>query len=166
MKTINTTQLNNGCFKSRDFRNNIGDFAGGQTQLQTRNGKLFTANRRLLGKKLAQGQKVAAYCNQHNQHFAVYEILGFSDHEVAYGEGGVKFDSAQAALNHYAKRSLNDLFWYFDETQEYGHGVYLIVRDIETGDEGPWFPLDEGGRWTYGSGAEKLSFILVDEIQQ
>jgi hypothetical protein len=44
----------------------------------------------------------------------------------------------------------------------YGYGSYMVIKDLEDGNEGASFYLHNGA-WVRGSGAEKLSFVEVEE---
>jgi hypothetical protein len=47
-------------------------------------------------------------------------------------------------------------------TDSYGHDSRLVVEDLLDGEAGPFFYIFEN-KWCRGSGAEALSFILVEE---
>jgi hypothetical protein len=46
---------------------------------------------------------------------------------------------------------------------EYGFHSYMVCKDLNDGQEGPWFYLHDA-RWSRGSGAEALSFVLMEEV--
>ena len=111
------------------------------------------------GSALAKGMKVAGIYRATNAGLDFYEVLGVTDDTQKYGEGGVAFDSVKECMAAKGVKSLKAL----EELQrknEYGMSSYLVVRDIVTGEEGPWFYLF-GGRWCRGSGAEALTFITI-----
>ena len=121
--------------------------------------KTYTAIRNLQGRSLKKGMTVLAAHAYGNTH--PYEILGVTGTEERYGEGGVKYDSVKAALKASGVRSLSELEMKDDEN-EYGHGHYLVVRDLVSGETGSWFYLFKG-RWSIGSGAQPLSFRLAEK---
>ncbi len=125
-------------------------------------------------KDLAKGMRVQAWYRQHNEGVEYYEILGVTDDDVKYGEGGVKFDSVRAALEAKGfttlagyekayKARMRDQDGKFIES-EYGKELYLVVKDLESGEEGAWFYLYHG-KWARGSGAETLHWNEIEKVE-
>lgn len=111
---------------------------------------------------LEKGQIVLASYSSTNQGAQVYEILGFTDDDKKYGDGGVKFDSVKDLLKAKGVATLKELEA-LQNKNEYGLRSYIVVRDLDDKEEGPWFYLYKGS-WSRGSGAEKLSFVLLKEV--
>jgi hypothetical protein len=112
------------------------------------------------GSALAKGMKVAGMYRSTNAGIGFYEVLGVTDDTEKYGEGGAAFDSVKECMAAKGAKSLKALYDIQNEN-EYGHGSYLVARDIVSGEEGAWFYLTGGGRWCRGSGAEALTFLEI-----
>lgn len=111
---------------------------------------------------LAKGMVVLASYRSTNQGAQVYEILGFTDDTEVYGNGGVKFSSVKDLLKAKGVNTLKDLNK-LQNKNEYGYHSYMVAKDLDDKDQGPWFYL-YNGFWSRGSGAEKCSFWLLEEI--
>ena len=120
----------------------------------------------ITSKQLVAGMKInATYYNCSIERSDDYEFLGFTDDKVAYGEGAkVSFKSSKELLKHYNVKTMKELEKLQDEN-EYGYSSRMVVKDLKTGEIGPWFYLFEG-RWCRGSGADKLSFKLIEEKKE
>ena len=156
-------RFSSGWIKSKDAKELVKAFKAGKATFDLTDGRKFKAVKRVLNNKLEAGMTVLASYNRYNQGADIYEILGWSDTDKKYGEGAIKFKSIAevfAAKKVKTLKALEDL----DEGLPYGHSVYMVVKDLEDNDSGPWFYLYEGS-WARGSGAEKLSFTLVEEIK-
>jgi len=164
MIKFNKSELSSGMMKSSRAIEYVRTFAKGQATVKIGKNEEYRAKRRITSKSLTKGMKVAASYNKYNQGFDIYEIIGFTGSDEKYGEGGVKFDSAKELLKAYGVKNFKQLEALQDEN-EYGCHSYLEVRDLNTGEQGPWFYLFEG-RWSLGSGAEALSFVEVEEFDQ
>lgn len=140
--------------------------ANGEDTVVLNNGKRYHAVKRLSGNQLKKGMVVLGRYNSFNQGVDICKILGVTGDDKQYGEGGVKFNSVKECLQHYNVRTLKELEALQDEN-EHGYQSYLFVEDMEDVEHqykrGPWYYLD-GGRWCRGSGAEKLSFTLMEEV--
>jgi len=141
--------------------------ADGKETVILSNGKEYKATKRLAGNALKKGMIVLARYNSFNQGVDICKIIGVTGDDKAYGEGGVKFNSVRECLNHYDVKSVKELEK-LQEENEYGFQSYLFVEDMEDVEDtknqrGPWYYIDEG-RWCRGSGAEKLSFTLLEEV--
>jgi len=109
---------------------------------------------------------VLARYNSMNQGVDICKILGVTGDDQKYGQGGIEFDSVKEALEYYDVKTTKDLE-YLQSQNEYGHHCYLYVEDMEDVENaqnrrGPWYYLVDG-RWARGSGAEKLSFTLMEQ---
>ena len=161
--SMHISELSSGCLKSPVALENVQCVRNGAT-VQTGdqfNPKYFTAERNIQGRTIAKGMLVLASYNDANQGADLCEVLGFTGDDEKYGNGGVKFDSVKDLFTHYGVKSL----WALEELQdekEYGYASYMVVRDLDTGESGSWFYLYEG-RWCRGSGAEPLSFTLMQK---
>jgi len=90
-------------------------------------------------------------------------FLGFSDTDVKYGDGGVRFagwDDLRATLG---VRSFKDL----DAANEaavalrgYGHGHYALFRDVDDASF-VWGAYRFNGAWCFGSSAHRLGLRKV-----
>lgn len=166
LNEIMLKDIQSGFMKSPDSVQGAQAVAQGQEPVTLSNGRTYKAVKNLTGLAIAAGQVVIARYNSFNQGVDICKILGVTDMETKYGDGGIKFKSVKEALMHYQVKTLKELEALGDE-KEYGHGCYLYVEDMEDVEHqykrGPWYYLDEG-RWCRGSGAEKLSFSLMEEV--
>jgi hypothetical protein len=156
-------EFSSGCMKSKDAKELVKAFKAGEKTFDLTDGRKFKAVKRVLSNRLEAGMTVLASYNKYNQGADIYQILGWSDTDKKYGEGAIKFKSIAevfAAKKVKTLKALEDL----DEGLPYGHSVYMVVKDLEDGTSGAWFYLHEGS-WVRGSGAEKLSFTLVEEVK-
>ena len=139
MHTYKISELNSGYFRRHASIDMVGDVAN-QLALVTAGNKTWIAKGerkngvlvggKLNGRQLAKGQFVLASYNSTNQGADVVEILGFTDNDVKYGEGGVKFASVKevmAAKNVKTLKELEDL-----QSPEYGMHVHMVLRDVQT----------------------------------
>ena len=156
--------FSSGWMKSREARELVNAFKAGHETYEFKNGRTFKAVKAVPAQKLEAGMIVLGNYNSTNQGANIYEIKGFTGDEKKYGEGGVKFKTTAELLKHYEVSSLKALYAKQDE-QDHGMHSYLYCKDLEDNDEGPWFYLNQSGRWCYGSGAEPLSFTLVEEVK-
>jgi hypothetical protein len=161
--------------RSGKAEDKIRDILSGQANIKLNDGSLWKSAGMIRGSNLKKGDIVLASYLAYNQGAQVYEILGVSDMDVQYGEGGVKYDSVRAAMQAMGVISLTQLDAKQDEVAKqkfgekrvedwYGHAHYLWVKDLDIGDSGGWFYI-HNGRWAIGSGAEALSFIKLEKIQ-
>lgn len=158
---VSIDDLSSGAAKSRNALDIVADAIAGEP-IETKNGT-YKVTGRVNGLGLSKGMVVLATYNSHNQGSRLYEILGVTGHEEKYGEGGVKFNSVKECLQHYNVNSLKELEDLQDKN-EYPNHSYLVVRDLNDNDSGPWFYLYKG-RWSRGSGAEALSFYTVEKVK-
>lgn len=112
---------------------------------------------------LAKGMIVLASYKSTNQGAQVYEVLGFTDDNEKHGTGGVKFSSVKDLLKAKGVKTLEELNKLQDKN-EYGYHSNMVAKDLDDKDQGPWFYL-YNGFWSRGSGAEKLSFWLLEEVR-
>jgi len=164
---VQLDDLQSGWLKEPESVESTRRVANGEDSVVLGNGKEYRATKRLAGNALKKGMVVLAYYNSFNQGVDICKVLGVTGHEGKYGDGGIKFNSVKECMNHYDVKTLKALEALQDEN-EYGHSSYLFVEDMEDVEDtknkrGPWYYLDEG-RWCRGSGAEKLSFVLMEEV--
>lgn len=156
----NISKFSSGWLKTSEAKALVKAFRNGEVTAEVGD-KSFKASKKLSGSALVKGQVVFASFNSTNQGADIYEILGFTGDEDKYGDGGVKFNSVKELFAHYKVNSLKEL----EEKQsenEYGYSSYMVVKDINDDNEGPFFYLYKGA-WVRGSGAEKLSFVEVEK---
>lgn len=155
------SKFNSGWLKSNEARSLVKAFREGAVTAEVGN-KSYKATKKISGSALKKGQVVFASYSKVNQGANIYEILGFTGAEEKYGDGGVKFDSVKELLAHYKVSNLKEL----EEKQSengHGYGSYIVIKDLKDGDEGAYFYLYNGS-WVRGSGAEKLTFIEIEEV--
>jgi hypothetical protein len=140
----------------------IDEILAGTKNVKLDNGDIYKAVKRLRAPALAKGMVVLAYYDAGNAGSDLYEILGFTGDEEKYGEGGVKFDTAKEVYKNYGVKNLDTLEKHQDKNG-HGYSTYLTVKDLNRDESGPWFYAFQG-RWSRGSGAEPLSFILMEKI--
>lgn len=156
-------KFSSGFMKTSAAKEMVSLFRAGKETFDLKNGDSYKAvKKRLQGNMLEAGMLVMGSYNSTNQGADLYQILGFTGDEEKYGSGGVKFKSAKELLTHYKVSSLKALETLQDKN-EYGYHSYIVVRDLEDGDEGPWF-YPYNGNWVRGSGAEKLTFTLIEKV--
>lgn len=128
-----------------------------ESAFRTRVRPQFRIGNPIRGNLLKRGMKVAASYNSTNQGTDYVEILGFTNNKAKYGESGVQFNSVKDIFR--SLRGVSSLkgLEEYDDKNEYGYSHYMVVRDLEDGQSGPWYYLYKG-RWSRGSGAEALSF--------
>ena len=154
--------FNSGFMQAKAAKELVKSFRAGGETFDMLNGDSYTAKKAIQGNKLEKDQIVFASYSSTNQGAQIYKIIGFTSDDEKYGDGGVKFNSAKELLAHYKVSSLKELEELQDKN-EYGKQSYLVVKDLGDGDEGPFFYLHKG-RWSRGSGAEPLSFTLVEKV--
>lgn len=162
-KLYSIKDMSSGMYRGRNQINAVYDFQSGYALVELYPGKYYRAGKFLKGKDLKAGMLVSASYNAYNQGIDFYEIKGVTDMDEKYGNGGIKFDSVKEALQKYKVKTLKALEE-LEDVPVYGHGFYLFVEDLDTEESGPWFYLDEG-RWCRGSGAEKLTFVELIEVE-
>lgn len=157
-------KFNSGFMKSRQARELVNAFKAGHETYELSNGDSYKAVRQVAARQLAKGMLVMGSYNSYNQGAQLYQVLGFTDNDKKYGEGGVAFDSLVELMKAKGVKNMKELEAEADKHPGgYGHGFYMVVRDLEDGEEGPWFYMDEG-RWVRGSGAERVSFTLIEKV--
>ncbi len=117
---------------------------------------------RVSSKSLKPGDIIGATYKATNEGADVYEFIGFSGTEKEYGEGGKKYNTLKEVFESEGVHSNKELEEKQDKNK-YGNETYMIVKDLETGEQGPWFYLFKG-RWSRGSGAEALTFWKVQKV--
>lgn len=133
--------------------------SGEPIQIQHKN---YIPKGQVHGPNLKTGQKVIAFYSKYNLGLDIYEIRGVTGAEQKYGEGGVKYNSVKEAMQAHQASNLRELEAIQAQYEDYGHNFYIVVKDLIDGGTGPFLYLFEG-RWVTGSGAEPVSFILVEE---
>ena len=144
--------FSSGFAKDKESLAIVKAFKKGEETYEFEDGRTFKFTKNILGSKLEKGQIVLASYNANNQGAHIYEIKGLTDQE----NEKVNFDSVKDVLKKYDVRSLKAL-------EDATNDVHLVVKDLESGDEGAWFYL-YNGRWSRGSGAEALTFSLVELV--
>ena len=144
--------FSSGFAKDKESLEIVKAFKQGKETYEFDDGRTYKFTKKILGSKLEKGQFVLADYNSSNQGAHVYEIKGLTDQE----NEKVNFDSVKDVLKKYDVASLKAL-------ENVTNDVHLVVKDLESGDEGAWFYL-YNGRWSRGSGAEALTFSLVELV--
>lgn len=139
-----------GWINKRKARELIAAFKEGEETYDLTDGRKFKFSKKLNGGALEAGMVVFAAHDATNTGARVYEVKGFSEGD---DRDEVKYKSVKEAYKAHGVTSLRGL-----EDKE----VRMVVKDLEDGDEGGFFYIFEG-RWSYGSGAERLSFVQVEK---
>jgi hypothetical protein len=149
-------KFTSGGMKSSEAKMLVKQFKAGEETYDMKDGRQFQAKKAVKGDMLEKGMIVLASYNSTNQGAQIYEVLGFTapgdDSKPVYDTAKQAFKACKVA----SLRALSTLGR--DERSQ------VYVKDLEDGDEGGWFYPYEGA-WVRGSGAEKLSFTLVEEIK-
>jgi hypothetical protein len=146
-----------GYMKSSNAKALVKAFKAGEETYEFKNGRSFKADKAIRGDKLETGMVVLASYDSTNQGAQIYEVLGFTDPTVELDDP--KFKTAKEAMTACKVTSLKAL-----SNLGQGEASKMVVKDLEDGDEGAWF-YAYNGSWARGSGAEKLSFTLVEEVK-
>lgn len=157
--------MSSGFLKNPGARAAVDAAKGGEI-IHTKKGN-FKATKSIKSTELKPGDIFMGSYNQVNQGANIYEFLGITDDSTKYGEqfeknGKIAFKTVKECLKYYKVSSLKALEDLQDKN-EYGYHSYMCVKDLIDGDEGAWFYLFRG-RWSRGSGAEPLSFTLLQKI--
>jgi len=133
----------------------------GHVDVTLSTGKTYRAVKSIGGRTLKKGQVV--FVSYKGGTVGVNEVLGFTGHEEKYGEGGVEYETVRELCKARGVKSLKAL-GELQNKPAYGHKNYLVVKDLDSGGSGPWYYLYEA-RWAMGTGAVKLSFTLMEEVE-
>ena len=159
-----SSKFSSGAFgRRRDAVDTVNTFKAGHETYETTKGETYKAVRPVKALALKRGMTVLASYNKYNQGVELVEILGFTDNDEQYGAGGVKFDSLEELMSAKNVTSIAGLEA-LQEKEPYGHHFYMVIRDLENGDEGPFYYFFEG-RIVRGSGAEPLTFTEVKKVK-
>lgn len=165
MESVNIDALSSGMMKRKQAIRLVRDVEVGLKAVELDNGDAYVAVKKLRGNQLEAGMIVLASYNKFNQGSDLCEILGFTGDEKKYGEGGPRYSSVKELFQVYNVDSLKDLE-ILQDGNEYGYHTYMCIKDLNARgkkyEQGCWFYLFEG-RWSRGSGAEPLSFVLMEE---
>ena len=157
--------MSSGFMKTPGARSAVDAAKGGEI-IRTKKGN-FKAIKSIKSTELKPGDIFMGSYDQYNQGANIYEFLGITDDSTKYGEqfkknGKIAFKTVKECLKYYkvsSLKALEDL----QNKNEYGYHSYMCVKDLINGDEGAWFYLSRG-KWSRGSGAESLSFTLLQKI--
>ncbi len=140
----------------------------GRTIVKNDNGQrttVFRLKKSIQYRSMRVGGIYAYTYSNLGQKVDVIKFSGFSDVVPKYGEGGPKFANINQVMKKYGVKSLKQLEDIDSKLGlEYGHGIYMCVIDILTGDQGCWFYPFEGA-WTRGSGADRMSFFEIEQLR-
>ena len=145
-------EFSSGWLKSKDAIDLVKAFKKGEETYELKDGTTFKFTKNIIGSKLEQNQTVLAHYNGNNQGADIYEIKGFTDAK----DEKVNFKSVKELFAKYEVNSLKAL-------EGVSEDLYMVVKDLESGEEGAWFYI-YNGRWSLGSGADALSFALVEKV--
>lgn len=163
MESIDIKDLSSGFIKSPKAKKKVKDVTAGKDTVALKNKKEYQSTGKALKHiDIKKGMVVLASYDKYNQGAHIYEILGFTGTDKKYGDGGVKFNSVKEVMDSEGVKTLDELEEKQNEN-EYGFHTYMVVKDLDDNEEGPWFYLFEG-KWSSGSGAEPLSFWLMEEV--
>ena len=140
----------------------VAAFRKGEVTYDISETEKYVMKKKVSANALEKGMLVMASYNQYNQGAQLYEIIDIIDKSAkddSYKKENA-YPSVKAMLKAHNAKSLAEL-----EAKETEDGLRfsLFVKDIEDNDSGPWFYLYKGA-WVRGSGAEKLTFTLVEKI--
>lgn len=155
-------KFSSGFMKSPNAKELVKKFRAGEETFDLKDGTSYKAVKKISGNALEAGQLIMGSYSSTNQGADLYQVLGFTGDDKKYGEGGVKFKSVKDLFAHYKVSTLKALETLQDKN-EYGYHSYLVVRDLADGEEGAWF-YPYSGRWARGSGAEQLTFTLIEKV--
>ena len=149
------TDYQGGAFNRKTTKLLIAAFKGKEDTFELPNGDEYEATKVASGGNLKKGDVVFAVHDKYNTGAELYQVLGF-------GKGStVKYDSMKDVYAGTGTKNLKALEKFNDENDK--DEVRLIVKDLADGDEGDFFYTYQG-RWSYGSGAEPLSFMAVKKV--
>lgn len=136
------------------------EFKRGKGTFELSDGRVFKGAGIIGPARLKKGDITLASHNKYNQGAQLYQVLGFTkgDKESGSRDETPYFNSAQEALDAYDADSLEDL------ENNPTADVRLVVKDLEDGTSGAWFYI-HNGEWSYGSGAEPLTFTFAREVE-
>lgn len=141
----------------------IDDVRTGNFKLEV-NGTEYIAEKALNKNTVAAGQTVLAIDGKGcSKDARMYEVIGFTGDDGKYGTGEDRFNTVKELLEHFGAKNLAVLEYLqssFVSGKEYGHHSYMIVKDLQTGEQGAWFYL-YNGKWAMGSSADTLSFVKM-----
>lgn len=161
---VTSNELMSGFLKDKKTIIKVNDFYNAKVNVKLSNGKVYKFKRRVTGTGLVKGMLLACSYNSTNQGVTFDEFLGITDDKSEYAEKPKTiFNSIKECLQTYKVSTLKGL----EELQnknKYGFQSYLICKDLESGEQGPWYYLFKG-RWSRGSGAEALSFAEIEEVK-
>lgn len=152
----NIGDFSSGWLRSRKARELIAAFKGGEETADLKDGSKFRATKQISAIQLVSGMVIMASYNLSNQGAEIYEFKGVTGTE---GGDNAKYDSVKAAMKAAGAKNLKEL----EAKGGDGEGYRLVVKDLEDGNEGGFFYLFRG-RFVRGSGAEPLSFTLVEKV--
>jgi len=117
--------------------------------------------RTIRANRMAKGKIYGMSYKGGNQGQDIIRLLGYSDVTPKYGDGGVVFNTLKDVKKKYGVKNMRELEKIDDKLNlPYGHGIYMWVESLPSGSKGPWYyPFN--GRWSRGSGAEKITFWEV-----
>lgn len=162
-------EMSSGCVKSREALDHVIDFRWSGLVVQTEDGRKWRFVKNLKSKTLKKGMIVAFCYNHYNQGFEIGEVVGWTGDDKSYGEGGLKYESTSEMLEANGVKTVKELEEKEDRN-DYGFRHYLGIRTFLEDDEGPdgtqrfnYYIFE--GRVCCGSGAEPMTFMLVEEVE-
>jgi len=142
-------KFSSGAMKASAAKMMVKSFMAGEDTFDMPNGDKFTAVKSLTVKTLEAGQIVMGSYDASNQGAHLYAVLGFND---GNDNDAVQHKSVKELLAKAGVKSLRDI-----------DGAHMVVKDLSSGEEGGWF-YQYKGRFVRGSGAEPLTFTLVEKV--
>jgi hypothetical protein len=151
MASIN--KFRSGWMKSAEAREMVKAFRAGEETVELSNGSSFKAIKTVNARTIEKGMLVMGSYNGSNQGAELYEILGVSSGK---DKDKVAYDSVKEAMTDNKVSTL--------EALDAAINCHLVVKDIDDGDTGGFFYVYRGA-WARDSGAERVSFTLVEQIK-
>lgn len=150
----NIRNFSSGWLKSAQAKTLVAQFRNGKETADLKDGSKYKAVKTLAASDLAKGMVVMGSYNAYNQGAEIYEIKGVTGDDRDNDD--VKFDSVKDAMRAAGVKSIKAL-------GNASEGYRIVVKDLEDGDEGAFFYIS-GTRYVRGSGAETVSFTLVEKV--
>ena len=167
-EALELKQLQSGWMKSPRSVDAAKAVANGEEGVRLNNGKTYRAVKKSIpGASLKKGMILLGRYNQYNQGVDIFKLLRVQEEVQGEDEVVKTFNSVREALLHHNVKTLKQLEEVLDEKKL---DLNLFVEDMEDVEKpqykkGAWYYLFEG-RFCRGSGAERVSFALMEEYQE
>lgn len=159
---VDINDLNGGLGNRKKILAAINLFYSGQVAVSLNGESTWKCVKKISAYDLKPGDCFAAAYNLINQGCELYQFLGFTSMDKKWGESGVAFQTLEHVFNHYKVSSIEELEDLSD-ILEYGHSIYMWVRDLTREEEYAYFYIFQG-EWCRGSGAESITLAIVEQV--